>query len=284
MKDATELVLEHGWTRLDPVTGPEDLVRVRDGLGLTPVTPEGLFAPRTDLGGAVYSQPQWPADREMCHHHEQSYSLNPPSLILLACLSAPASGGDLLLADTARVLEHIPASLTERFATHGWRLTRAYRPYLGLSWTTALRTDSRDEAEKWLAANAVEHSWDKDGSLHTSQVRPAIHTHPRTGKPCWFNDVAFFNQWALAPAERNVLLKTFPPQGFPFNTFVGDGTALTEEEFSSLLDAYDAVGEVHRWQPGELLLIDNMRIAHGRSPHIGALELAVTLASLPPPS
>ena len=98
MNDATELVLDQGWARLDPITGPEDLVRVRDRLGLTPVTPEALFAPRTDLGGSVYSQPQWQADREMCHHHEQSYSLKPPSLILLACLSTPASGGDLLLA------------------------------------------------------------------------------------------------------------------------------------------------------------------------------------------
>jgi alpha-ketoglutarate-dependent taurine dioxygenase len=254
-----------------------DLASARAELGVEPVTPRELFAPRQDLGDGVHSAPQWAPDREMCHHHEQSYGLHPPSLVLISCVKAPESGGEFLLADTTKVLDHIPPALLERFTAHGWLLTRAYRPYLGLGWTTALGVDDRDAASAWLEENGISHKWAKDGSLLTRQVRPAIQTHPGTGRPCWFNDVAFFNQWALAPAERDVLLKTFGPQGFPFNTWAGDGTPLTEPEFQSLLDAYDAVGDRLRLEPGDLLVLDNMRIAHGRTPYTGALDLAITL-------
>jgi alpha-ketoglutarate-dependent taurine dioxygenase len=260
-----------------------DITSVRKELGVSPATPRELFAPRKHLGDDVYSAPEWAADREMCHHHEQSYSLTPPGLVLLTCLSAPESGGELLLADTSRVLDHIPGSLAERFATHGWLLTRVYRPYLGLPWTTALGVDTRDAASEWLEANGVEHSWGSDGSLSTRQKRPAIRNHPATGNPCWFNDIAFFNQWAVAPAERDVLLKTFGAEGMPFNTFAGDGTPLTELEFQALLDAYDAVGERLELRPGELLVFDNMRIAHGRTPYTGQWDLAIALGSSPPP-
>jgi alpha-ketoglutarate-dependent taurine dioxygenase len=254
-----------------------DLASARAELVLEPMAPQELFAPRKELGDGTHAAPEWASDREMCHHHEQSYSLRPPSLVVISCLTAPESGGEFLLADTAEVLDHIPAALLDRFAAYGWLLTRSYRPYLGLGWATALGVDDRDATSAWLAANDIAHEWGKDGSLMTRQVRPAIHTHPGTGQACWFNDVAFFNQWALAAAERDVLLKTFGAQGFPFNTWAGDGTPLTEPEFQSILDAYDAVGERLHLAPGDLLILDNMRVAHGRTPYTGVLDLAIML-------
>jgi alpha-ketoglutarate-dependent taurine dioxygenase len=279
--EVRESLLAHGIVRVTgaPIAGAPGLARARDALRLRPAPARELFAPRQDLGDGVYTAPDWAPEREMCHHHEQAYGVTPPAYLLLACLRPPSTGGALLVADTARVLEHIPSALAERFAAHGWLLTRAYRPYLGLPWATALGVDSREAASAWLEANGIHHSWETDGSLGTRQVRPAVRKHHATGEPCWFNDVAFFNQWAVARAERDVLLKTFGPQGMPFNTFAGDGTPLSEPEFQSIVDAYDAVGERLALVPGELLILDNVRMAHGREPYTGLLDLAAAPAS-----
>lgn len=257
---------------------PLDLARVRDELGFTAYAPQELFAPRTDLGDGVYSAPEWASDREMCHHHEGSYGITYPDVLLMTTLTAPDGGGVLLLADTARVLGALPPDFASRFASQGWLLTRTFRPYLGLPWRTAFGTDDRDEVNALLDARKVEYAWAKDGTLSTRQHRPAIVQHPEDGVDCWFNDIAFFNQWALDTAERDVLLKTFGPEGLPFNTFFGDGSALTPDDFRTLLDAYDAAGERRTLLPGELLVLDNVRTAHGREPYTGVWDLAVAPA------
>jgi alpha-ketoglutarate-dependent taurine dioxygenase len=263
------------------VDSPAALARVRDGMGLEPFAPQELFAPRADLGDGVYSAPEWASDREMCHHHEGSYGVTYPDLLLLTTLRAPDGGGVLLLADTARVLEALPPAFADRFRTHGWLLTRTFRPYLGLPWRTAFGSDDREEVSTLLDARKVEYAWSKDGTLTTRQHRPAVVTHPEDGAECWFNDLAFFNQWALDQAERDVLLKTFGPEGLPFNTFLGDGTPLTPDDFQTLLDAYDAAGRQATLTPGELLVLDNVRTAHGREPYTGQWDLAVAPACRP---
>jgi alpha-ketoglutarate-dependent taurine dioxygenase len=258
---------------------PAALARIRDEMGLAPFTPQELFAPRTDLGDGVYSAPEWAPDREMCHHHEGSYGATYPDLLLMTTLRAPEGGGVLLLADTARVLDALPSALADRFGAQGWLLTRTYRPYLGLPWRTAFGTDDRDEVSALLDARTVEYAWAKDGTLTTRQHRPAVVKHPEDGAECWFNDIAFFNQWALDRAERDVLLKTFGPEGLPFNTFAGDGSPLTPDDFQALLDAYDAAGRRAALAPGELLVLDNVRTAHGREPYAGVWDLAVAPAA-----
>src|SRR5881628_3311849 len=51
------------------------------------------FAPRRRYAQGVYSSSKWPPNQPMCMHHELSYALEPPSLMLFACLTAAASGG-----------------------------------------------------------------------------------------------------------------------------------------------------------------------------------------------
>src|SRR5688500_13092002 len=47
------------------------------------------FAPRRRYAEGVYSSSKWPPNQPMCMHHELSYTLKPPSLMLFACLAAP---------------------------------------------------------------------------------------------------------------------------------------------------------------------------------------------------
>lgn len=51
--------------------------------------------------------------------------------------------------------------------------------------------------------------------------------HPDSGERCWFNQIAFLNEWTMEPEVREFLTQEFGPEGLPFNTFLGDGTPST---------------------------------------------------------
>ena len=62
------------------------------------------FAPREPHAGGLYSATPWPPNQQMCMHHELSYKLEFPGLMLFACLTAPASGGATTVSDSPTVL------------------------------------------------------------------------------------------------------------------------------------------------------------------------------------
>src|SRR5437879_9498883 len=78
------------------------------------------FAPRRRFAQGVYSSSKWPPNQPMCMHHELSYALEPPSLMLFACLTAAASGGATPVADSPAVLHALPRELVQRFERVGW--------------------------------------------------------------------------------------------------------------------------------------------------------------------
>src|SRR6266403_5128738 len=54
------------------------------------MTEREAFAPRQRYAQGVYSASKWPPNQHMCMHHELSYAVELPSLMLFACLVAPA--------------------------------------------------------------------------------------------------------------------------------------------------------------------------------------------------
>src|SRR5256886_3542827 len=94
---------------------------------------EEAFTPRRRYSPGVYSSSKWPPNQPMCMHHELSYTLEFPSLMLFACLAAPADGGATPLADSPAVLQALPTDLVERFERLGWLLVRNYHDDIGAS-------------------------------------------------------------------------------------------------------------------------------------------------------
>jgi alpha-ketoglutarate-dependent taurine dioxygenase len=281
----TALLAEHGAVLIRglPLTGGADtvaveLAAVRDALGLAPDAPAEDFAVRADLGHGVHQAADWPGDREMCLHHERSYGVDYPRLLLMACVRPADSGGATMLADTTAVLRDLPAELAARFRDEGWLLVRNFRPHFGLPWSVAFGASAPADVERMCAARRIDCEWLRDGALHTAQRRPATIRHPVTGVECWFNQIAFFSQWSVDRVERDILLSTFGANGIPFNTAFGSGEPISEAQYRAILDAYDHnVRRVH-WRAGDLLLVDNVRTAHGRDPYTGAREIVVALA------
>lgn len=244
----------------------------------SPMTEREAFAARRRYADGLYSSSKWPPNQPMCMHHELSYTLEFPSLMLFACLAAPAEDGATPVADAAAVLQALPDELVERFGQLGWLLTRNYSDEIGTSIAESFGSDDRHAVEHYCQANAIRFEWQPDGTLRTWQRRSAIVHHPRTGARCWFNQIAFLNEWTMDPEVREYLLDVYGEDGLPFNTRFGNGDPIGPEIVQSINEVYAANTRRDAWQPGDLMLVDNIRSAHGRERFDGPREVLVAMA------
>jgi alpha-ketoglutarate-dependent taurine dioxygenase len=239
------------------------------------MTEKEAFAARQAYPGGLYSSSKWPPNQQMCMHHELSYALEFPGLMLFACLQAPGSGGATAVADATAVLSALPAGLIQRFEREGWMLTRTYNQDFGPSVQEAFGTGDRGPVEAYCRANAIDFDWQPDGVLRTRQRRSAVIRHPLTGQRCWFNQVAFLNQATIDPEVREYLADLYGTDGLPFNTRFGHGDPIGEDIIQLLNDTYEAHTAREPWQDGDLMLVDNIRTAHSREPFSGPREVLV---------
>jgi alpha-ketoglutarate-dependent taurine dioxygenase len=236
------------------------------------------FASRRIYSDRVYSSATWPPNQPMCMHHELSYTLEFPGLMLFACLSAPTRGGATAVADSRAVLNALPAELVTRFERDGWMLTRSYNDEIGASVAEAFGTDDRSAVESYCRANAIGFEWQPDGGLRTWQRRSAVVHHPVTGQRCWFNQIAFLNEWTIDPEVREYLVDMYGDDGLPFNTRFGNGDPIGADVVQLLNQVYEDNTVREPWQAGDLMLVDNVRTAHSREAYEGPREVLVGMA------
>ena len=171
-----------------------------------------------------------------------------------------------------------PTDLVERFEREGWLLTRSYNDEIGATVAEAFGTDDRSAVESYCRANAIEFEWQPDGGLRTWQRRSAVVRHPVTGQRCWFNQIAFLNEWTIDPEVREYLVDMYGEDGLPFNTRFGNGDPIGEDVVQLLNQIYEANTVREPWQAGDLMLVDNIRTAHSREAYEGPREILVGMA------
>lgn len=236
------------------------------------------FAPRRRYAHGVYSSTLWPACEPICMHHELSYALQVPGLMLFACLTPPSSGGATLLADSSAVLRALPTDLVRKFEQTGWQLTRNYVEGVGISLAEAFRSCDRCAIEEYCRANAIAFEWQPDGGLRTRQRRRAILHHPHTRQACWFNQIAFLHDSTMDPGVREYLTDVYGPDALPFTTRFGNGDPIPQQVVQAIAEVYEIHTLREPWQPGDLMLVDNIRTAHAREPFAGPRDIVVALA------
>lgn len=238
--------------------------------------------PRKTRGANVYTSTIYPADQRINLHNEGTYWTTWPLKIYFCCLTAPDEGGETPIANVARVFDRIDDDVKAPFVEKGVMYVRNYNDGFGLPWQEVYQTDSKDEVEAYCRANAIEFEWKEGDRLRTKQIRPAVRTHPVTGETCWFNHAAFFHVSALDPTVRERLLESFGVEGLPYNTYYGDGTPIAEEVVAHLFDAYREETVAFPWEEGDVMMLNNMVVAHAREPYKG--DRAVVAAMTEPHS
>jgi len=274
------VVAEHGAVLVGGlgVSDAAEVGAVFRRLATTLMVEREAFARRQVYADGVYSSATWPANQPMCMHHELSYRLEVPSLLLFACLSAPTTGGATAVSDSPTVLEGLPMDLTDRFERDGWLLTRSYNDEIGATLEEAFGTEDRGAVESYCSANQIGFGWQPDGGLRTWQRRSAVVHHPVTGQRCFFNQIAFLNEWTIDPEVREYLVDMYGADGLPFNTRFGNGDPIGADVVQLLNQVYEDNTVREPWQAGDLMLVDNIRTAHSREAYQGPREILVGMA------
>jgi alpha-ketoglutarate-dependent taurine dioxygenase len=70
-----------------------------------------------------------------------------------------------------------------------------------------------------------------------------------------------------------------PEEDLPRHAYFGDGETIPDEYFANIRDAYEKSTIRFPWQPNDVLLLDNLRVCHGRDPFTGARKVLVSMCS-----
>jgi len=234
-------------------------------------------SPRTRVSENIYTSTDYPANQSIFLHNENSYQHTWPLKIFFFCLTPSAQGGETPIADCRRVLAHIDVKIRESFREKGWMLVRNFGNGLSLSWQSVFQTEDKSAVEAYCRPAGIETEWRGD-QLRTRQVRPAIAQHPRTGELTWFNHAAFFHVSTLEPTTREGLLAGLDEEELPTNTYYGDGSRIEPSVLEEIRGAYHRETITFTWQKGDILMLDNMLVAHGRRPYSGPRRILVAMA------
>lgn len=235
-------------------------------------------SPRSQVQGNVYTSTDYPPDQEIFLHNENSYQYVWPKKIFFFCVKPSEEGGETPLADCRKVFRRIDPEVRRRFLEKGWMYVRNFGDGFGLPWQTVFQTSDRDVVEAYCRKHGIVAEWKEDNRLCTRAVRQAAILHPETGEPTWFNHATFFHISTLSPALRETLLSEFEEKDLPANSYYGDGSPIEPAALGALRQAYAQEKVKFRWQKGDLLMLDNLFVAHGREPFKGTRKVVVGMA------
>lgn len=237
-------------------------------------------APRKEVGSKIYTSTEYPADQRIPLHHEMSYSHNWPTKIWFYCQQPAQQRGGTPIASDRAVFKLIAPEIKERFMRKKVMYVRNYGEGVDLSWQEAFQTEDRAAVEAYCRKVATEFEWRGDDRLRTRQVRQAIATHPKTGETLWFNHAHMFHISNVEPAVRDSLLAEFKEDELPRNAFYGDGTSIEPAVLEEVREIYRQTAVTFTWRQGDIMMLDNFLVSHGRESFVGPRRILVAMAEL----
>lgn len=252
-----------------PARSDLDFDRVVQSLGLANFSyAESLSnAVRKNRTERVFTANEAPPEVEIYLHHEMAQTPVYPSKLMFYCELAPSSGGATPLCRSDAVLSVLAERAPEfvrRCEQEGVRYTNVMPASAdlasgqGRSWQSTLSVASRAEAEARLASLGYGFEWLADDSLRaTTPALPAIRTL-EDGRRVFFNQlIAAFRGWQDARNQANKSV-----------TF-GDGQTIEERDMRVVCEASEELTFDLAWQSGDIALVDNFLVMHGRRPFQG---------------
>jgi alpha-ketoglutarate-dependent taurine dioxygenase len=239
-------------------------------------------SPRTRLARGVYTSTEYPAPYFISLHNELSYCHRWPAKLFFGCVVAAARGGETVVADSREILRQLDPALVEEFTRRGIRYLRNLHGGSGLgpSWQDTFEIAERGQVEEFCRGAEMDYEWRDDGGLRVSQLRPAVIRHPQTGEEVWFNQADQFHP-STHPEEVYAALRGIygdRPEDLPQNVRYGDGGEIDAGSLAAVRAAARGAMIPVAWRQGDLLVVDNVLVAHGRMPYEGPRKILVAMS------
>lgn len=237
---------------------------------------KGGNTPRSAVTDTVFTSTEYPAEYEISLHNELSYAHAWPQRLYFACLIAARDGGATPVCDGRALLGDLPDDVRTRFTELGV----AYHQHLhggyglGKSWQATFETEDRDVVSAFLTRADAEYTWTPQGGLRVVQRRPGVRQHP-AGHTVWFNQA---DQWHPAGLpDQDLLDLVDDPADLPQWVTYGDGTPIDKSDVDAVRLAADHNRVSVEWRAGDLMVIDNMAVLHGREAFAGDRRVVVAM-------
>ncbi|HEX4954998.1 MAG TPA: TauD/TfdA family dioxygenase [Thermoanaerobaculia bacterium] len=235
--------------------------------------------PHAGDGKKVYNSTPYPPDKTILFHNESSHTPQWPLRQFFFCVQKAAGGGETPIVDCRRIFQMIDPEVRERFARLGLLYVRNFTPGLDVSWQDFFRTDDPALVERICRENDIELEWRGD-SLRTRQQAPAVAQHPATGESLFFNQIQLHHVSCMEPEVRRSLAELFSEEELPRNVYYGDGATIPDEVVQHTLDVYWRAAVAAPWEEGDVLMLDNMLVAHARNPYTPPRRIAVAMGRM----
>ncbi|WP_437742524.1 amino acid adenylation domain-containing protein [Sorangium sp. So ce1504] len=236
--------------------------------------------PREKTGQHIYSSTPYPADKAILFHNESSHLPRWPLKQWFFCVQAAPEGGATPIVDCRRLYEALAPDVRERFRRSGLLYVRNFTPGFDVGWQDFFHTTDPAVVEERCRAGGMRCDWLAGGRLRISQRGPAVLSHPKTGEQVFFNQIQLHHPAYLEAPVRESLLAMVGEQWLPRNVTYGDGAPIEVETTRALGEAYERCAVRFPWQEGDIILLDNMLVAHGRDPFSGPRKIVVAMGEM----
>lgn len=233
--------------------------------------------PRSAVGGQVYTSTEYPPQQSIPLHNELAYAQRWPRTLWFFCETPAEKGGATPVADSHKIYQSLDPAIVARFAQKGVRYVRNYNTGVDLSWQKAFGVNNRSEVELACVHQGLQWEWLGEEQLRTWQVCPAIAVDPASEERSWFNQAHLFHPSSLQPELREALESIFAPEDLPRNALYGDGTPIEDSVLEEIRGVYQRHQVPIRWQAGDVAILDNRGVAHGREPFCGNRRVLVAM-------
>jgi hypothetical protein len=233
--------------------------------------------PRQSVGDRIFTASEFPPSHEIPLHNENAYQRVWPLKVAFCCLQAAASGGETPIADMRGVQANIGEPLIDLFERRGVTYIRHYRPSVDVPWQQVFRTEDREELAGFCLSQGIGHEWLGQDLLRTTQVCQGAAYHPLSRERVFFNQAHLFHASSLGPEMLSAMCQLFGPERLPRRALFGDGTEIPLDHVQRIRAAFRDAAFAFTWQNADVLLLDNMRFAHGRRSFTGTRRLIAAL-------
>ena len=241
--------------------------------------------PRNQVEGKVYTSTEYPPEAHIPLHCEMAYTTKWPRILWMYSHVAAQEGGETPIADARKVFERISPATRQRFIDKGGVMyVRNFRKGIDLPWQEVYDVSTEAELEDYCKKHDIAFEWREGGVLRTKAIAQAVARHPDTGDMAWFNQAHLFHVSSVEPGIRKILIAKFKEDGLPRNSYSGDGTPIEDAVLDEIRSVYAKTEVAFPWQRGDVIMIDNMLVSHGRRPFKGPRKTLVAMAEAYSPS
>lgn len=176
-------------------------------------------------------------------HGEMYYQRYVPAMLWFFCAKPSLKDGETLICDGKQFYDELSYSTKEIFSKKNLKFTRYQNKQM---WQQRYKTDDLKVVIKICESNDVHLKINEDQSIVTEYISPAIFPS-RCGKYKIFINT-------LLPVKQYI----------PNNIVFEDGTEITDDIVQDLIEISNRISIPIQVQKGDILMIDNTRVLHGR--------------------